>query len=69
MFRELRRLVPTSAKDGRGSRYLFCVVMLWTGRRRVDLLNIGSRRLNRRGVTHLNIDSRRLNQPPQCRFA
>jgi hypothetical protein len=57
--------------------------MLWTGRRGVGRLEIGSRRLtlggvgrleigSRRltlgGVGRLEIGSRRLNQPPQCRL-
>jgi hypothetical protein len=69
--------VSTSAEYCRDCRHLYCVVMLWTGRRSVSpleignlrgitLLEIGSRRLNLRGITLLEIGSRRLNQPPQC---
>ena len=46
LFRELRTLVSTSAKYRRDCRHLYCVVMLWAGRRCVGLLGIGSHRLN-----------------------
>jgi hypothetical protein len=63
LFRELRMWVPTSARYRKDWRHLY-----WAGRRGIDLLKIGSRRLNLRGIDLLKIGSRRLNQPPQCRL-
>jgi hypothetical protein len=53
--------VPTSAKCRGDYRHLYCVVMLWAGRRCVGLLDIGNRRLNLRSVALLDIGNRRLN--------
>jgi hypothetical protein len=61
LFRELRTSVSTSVKYRRDCRHLYCVVMLWAGRRSVDVLDTGSCRLHLRGIALLKIGNRRLN--------
>jgi hypothetical protein len=52
--------MSTYAKYRRDCRHLYCVVMLWAGRRSVGLLQIGSPRLHLGGVALLQIGSPRL---------
>jgi hypothetical protein len=83
LFRALGILVPTSAKYGRDSRHLYCVVMLGLGRlgiallhsdnhpldlRGIALLHSDNHPLNLRGIALLHSDSCRINQPPQRRL-